>query len=379
MISKETKQELERQQYRIVGHHSAVKICGWTKNMINGQGGCYKLKFYGIMSNKCLQMSTSLSCANRCLFCWRGYKAPVCKEWTGEIDDPQMIIDKSIEAHHKLLVGFKGSDKIDQKAYQSSQEVKHVALSLTGEPIIYPKFNKIIDLFHQKGISTFLVTNCQYPEEIKNLRPITQLYLSLDAPTKELLKEIDKPLFTDYWERMLKSLQHLKEKKQRTCIRVTVIKDINDSLPKKWAELISLGGPDFIEVKAYMFLGASREHLKRENMPLHEEIVKFSKKIVKHLPDYEIMSEHIPSRVILLAKKKFKQEDGWHTWIDFEKFFKVINSDFVVEDYSSKTPEVGISGKGTIDRMPPDVKERFLKENPLFVDEKTEEMKFYEE
>ena len=33
---------LEKQQYRLVGHHSAVKVCQWTKNMINGRGGCYK-------------------------------------------------------------------------------------------------------------------------------------------------------------------------------------------------------------------------------------------------------------------------------------------------------------------------------------------------
>ena len=71
MLTETAKQELEKQQYRVVGDHSAVKICGWTKNMIRGEGGCYKLKFYGIMSNQCMQMSTSISCANRCTFCWR--------------------------------------------------------------------------------------------------------------------------------------------------------------------------------------------------------------------------------------------------------------------------------------------------------------------
>ena len=52
MLTEKAKQELEKQQYRVVGDHSAVKICGWTKNMIRGEGGCYKLKFYGIMSNQ---------------------------------------------------------------------------------------------------------------------------------------------------------------------------------------------------------------------------------------------------------------------------------------------------------------------------------------
>ena len=91
MLESEAIATLEKQKYRIVGSHSAVKTCGWTKKMIKGLGGCYKLKFYGIMSNQCMQMTTSLSCANRCTFCWRGTKAPVSKEWYGPVDEPEHI------------------------------------------------------------------------------------------------------------------------------------------------------------------------------------------------------------------------------------------------------------------------------------------------
>ena len=75
------------------------------------------------------------------------------------------------------------------------------------------KINELIDLFHKEGISTFLVTNAQYPEQIKNLKLVTQLYISLDAPNKELLKKIDIPLFKDYWERLNLSLEYMAEKK----------------------------------------------------------------------------------------------------------------------------------------------------------------------
>src|SRR3989344_8123418 len=189
MLTPEAKLELESQAYRIVGSHSAVKTCYWTKKMVKGGGGCYKLTFYCIMSNQCMQMTTSMSCANRCTFCWRGYKAPVSKEWKWDVDDPQMIYENSLEAHHKLLVGFGGSHRANKAAYQKSKQVRHVALSLTGEPITYPRMNELIDKFHKDNISTFLVTNSQYPDHVKNLKPITQLYLSVDAPTKELLKE----------------------------------------------------------------------------------------------------------------------------------------------------------------------------------------------
>ncbi len=53
---------------------------------------------------------------------------------------------------------------------------------------------RFVDLLHGKGISTFLVTNAQFPDAIRNLSPITQLYVSVDASTKDSLKKIDRPL-----------------------------------------------------------------------------------------------------------------------------------------------------------------------------------------
>ncbi|MHA1984682.1 MAG: 4-demethylwyosine synthase TYW1 [Candidatus Hodarchaeales archaeon] len=344
--------KMEKQQYRFVGdhNHTAVKTCGWTKNMIRGEGGCYKLKFYGIMSDQCMQMTPSISCANRCTFCWRDDKAKVSKEWVWGIDDPILLVEESSKAHHKLLNGFKGNPKANKNAYNQSRDVKHVALSLTGEPITYPRINEMVDKFHKQGISTFLVTNATFPDQIRDLHPITQLYISLDAPNKQLLKSIDKPVFEDYWERLLQSLNHLAKKNHRTTIRLTMIKGINMIEPDNYAKLIQKGDPDFIEIKAYMWIGASQKRLIRDNMPLHEEIVEFSNELVKYLPEYEICSEHISSRVVMIAKKKFKRERVWYTWIDFPRFHDIFNKGEVIntDNYLKKTPNTGISGKGTL-------------------------------
>ncbi len=374
MLTESAKKTLEKQAYRIVGSHSAVKTCGWTKKMVKGEGGCYKLKFYGIMSHQCLQMTTSISCANRCTFCWRGYKAPVSKEWKWNADDPQMILDKSLEEHYDLLVGYKGNSKTNQHLFNQSREVKHVALSLTGEPIIYPRMNELLKLFNKRGISTFLVTNAQYPDQIRDLNPVTQLYCSVDAPNKEILKKVDLPLFPDFWERMIQSLEYLSKKKDRTCIRLTIIKGINDVEPENYAELIKVGSPDFIEVKGYMFVGESRERLNKDNMPWHEEIVEFSKKILKFLPEYELVSEHIPSRVVMLAKKNFFIEGEWRTWIDFPKWHQLVNSeqDFSSLDFVKKTPSIGLSGRKIKEEV-----ER--KRKGLYVNEETDELEFWQE
>ncbi|MEK6839382.1 MAG: 4-demethylwyosine synthase TYW1 [Nanoarchaeota archaeon] len=327
------KKELEKQGYRIVGQHehSAVKTCGWTKNMINGEGGCYKFKFYGIKSHQCMQMTTNMACANRCEFCWRDYKAPVSKEWNGGVDDPIELIDASLTAHKSLLYGFRGSQKANKVfTEQALKDVRHVALSLTGEPITYPRINEMIQEFHSRKISTFLVTNAQYPEAIKNLAPVTQLYVSVDAPNKELLKEIDKPLFSDYWERFLKSLDYLKEKEGRTVIRLTLVKGKNMCDLEGYAALITRGDPDFIEVKAYMSVGASQERLGREYVPAYDEVKAFGLALVEHLPAYEYVSDHEPSQVILLAKKSF----GKKTWIDFDAFFRENNSPVCLEHHN---------------------------------------------
>ena len=46
----------------------------------------------------------------------------------------------------------------------------------------------------------------------RQLVPVTQLYVSVDASTKDSLKRIDRPLFRDFWPRFLNSLEALSEK-----------------------------------------------------------------------------------------------------------------------------------------------------------------------
>jgi tRNA wybutosine-synthesizing protein 1 len=61
MIPQNLRDLLEKQQYRIVGNHSAVKICHWTKESIRERGFCYKQQFYGINAHRCLQMTPAVA------------------------------------------------------------------------------------------------------------------------------------------------------------------------------------------------------------------------------------------------------------------------------------------------------------------------------
>ena len=106
-----------------------------------------------------------------------------------------------------------------------------------------------MDLLHSRGISSFLVTNAQFPEEIRSLHPVCQLYVSVDASTKESLKKVDRPLFPDYWSRFIRSLEALGEKGQRTVYRLTLVKGWNVEQVQQYADLVAIGRPEFVEVK----------------------------------------------------------------------------------------------------------------------------------
>ncbi len=303
-LSDEYKKILEKQQYSLCGDWSAVKICSWTKKSITDQGFCYKQQFYGIRSHLCCQITPSLGyCHNRCVFCWRELENTLGHEME-ECDDPKDIIQKAIEGQKRLLIGFKGNKKVNFDKLDASNEPMHFAISLSGEPLIYPKMSELIDELHKQGKSTFVVTNGMLPDKIRDISAPTQLYLSVDAPTKELLEKIDCSVLLDSWDRLNQSLKELnkRNKDTRTALRLTLIKNMNMVSPDKWAGLIKLADPKFVEVKAYMFVGSSRLRLSLNNMPRHNEVKEFAQEICKHC-DYKIIDEKEGSRVLLLAKE----------------------------------------------------------------------------
>ena len=69
--------------------------------------------------------------------------------------------------------------------------------------------------------------------------------------------------------------------------------------PEGYAELIKKADPDFVEIKAYMFVGSSRERLTLDNMPRFNEVKEFAKKIGDACGK-EIVNESEISRVVLL-------------------------------------------------------------------------------
>ncbi|XP_069694993.1 S-adenosyl-L-methionine-dependent tRNA 4-demethylwyosine synthase TYW1-like [Periplaneta americana] len=353
MVTAPLRESLTKQGYRIVGTHSGVKLCRWTKSMLRGRGGCYKHTFYGIESHRCMETTPSLACANKCVFCWRHHSNPVGTEWRWKMDPPEDILKGSLDNHYNMIKQFKGVPGVLPERFAEGMDVKHCALSLVGEPIMYPEINNFVTLLHSKSISTFLVTNAQFPKELRDMSPVTQLYVSVDASTKSSLRKIDRPLFKDFWERFIDSLRALSEKGQRTVYRLTLVKAWNVEEMADYAKLVDIGNPDFIEVKGVTYCGTSKAStLSMENVPWHEEVMSFVKKLADLLPNYEIASEHEHSNCVLIAHKKFQVDGEWWTWIDYDKFQELVKqyyetggkSTFTAEDYMCKTPRWAVYG-----------------------------------
>lgn len=346
MITPMQRKALTKEGYKIIGTHSAVKLCRWTKHQLRGRGGCYKHTFYGITSYQCMETTPSLACANKCVFCWRHHKNPVGRVWRWKTDEASVLVKGSIERHQNMIKELKGLPGLIPQRWEEAFTVRHCALSLVGEPIMYPHINEFCRELHKRRISSFLVTNAQFPEKIAALEPITQLYVSVDAATKESLQAVDRPLFKDFWERFLKCLEELKHKGQRTVYRMTLVKSMNMQELENYAELLEIGQPDFIEVKAVTYCGKSDgSDLTMKNVPWHEEVREFCSALCDRVSgSYGLAAEHAHSNCVLLAKKKFCIEGQWHTWIDYEKFHDLMEkyyedgTTFTAEDYMAPTP-----------------------------------------
>src|SRR3989344_235174 len=304
MLTNARRKRLELQGYRLTGEHSAVKICFYCKQAIRGKDVCYKNKFYGIKSWRCVQASVSLEVCNlRCNWCWRdvGYTRNYDK-----LDKPAEIVDGLIKEHVKLLYGFYGSENVDRKKLDESMKPLHIALSLTGETCLYPKLPELVDEILGRGMSCFIVSNGTMPEMVKKLvkHQPTQMYITLPAPDKEVYEKCCKPLIKDGWERIIKSLGLLGEFK-RGVVRLTLAKEMNMVNANRYAGILKDVDFKFLEIKAAMGVGDSKYRMRYEQMPLHNEIVDFAHEICR-LTGWKIVDEKEESRVVLVMRKDFK-------------------------------------------------------------------------
>ena len=296
---------LERQQYRIVGRHSAVKLCHWLGEKLLRNRACYKEKFYGIESHRCLQMSPAVNgCTQTCLFCWR-YQG-LQETAIPEEDCPEEILAGALEGQRRLVTGYKGDPRTKPGMWAEAAEPNMVACSLSGEPTMYSRLGEFFAACHKRGMTTFLVTNGTLPEALERLDPLpTQLYVTVAAPNEEIYRKLCVPLRKDNWLRLNRTLELLPSLGTRTVIRHTLVEGWNMGHEREYARLAEKADPLFIEPKGYVFVGYSRERMHADNMPSQERILQFSEKLASETGRL-VLAEQRASRVALVGADKTK-------------------------------------------------------------------------
>ncbi|MFW9923463.1 MAG: 4-demethylwyosine synthase TYW1 [Candidatus Thorarchaeota archaeon] len=310
VIPLEIRKRLAKQGYQLYGKQIAVKKCLWTHNYLKEERFCYK-NAYGIKSHQCIQATPTLLCNHQCIFCWRllekdiGLK-PFWKVDPSEFDTPEEIYEGLLWGWKRCLSGYKPI--VSTELFEEAMQPKHVALSLSGEPTIYPYLIELLSLLREKGMSTFLVSNGTNPEVFQKMIDTkiypTQLYITIPAPDKKEYFNICKPLISDGWDRINTSLEIMNAMDCRTVTRLTMAKKINMIRPKDYVPLIAKASPSFIEIKGFSPVGFSQHRVTRANMPYIEDIQAFANEILEELPLYKQVFEMEESKVVILSNNK---------------------------------------------------------------------------
>ena len=301
---------LVNQKYAVVGEHSAAKLCHWAGESLRGRGECYKSKFYGISSHRCLQCTPVLQfCNHACVFCWRmmperdKYGDVKGFEW----NEASFVADGLVAGQKTLVAGFGGNREVKKALYLEALTPKHVALSLTGEPTMYPKMDQLLEDFHARGMTTFVVTNGTLPEAVAKWKTLpTQFYVSMVAPNEKVYRQFIRPSAPGLWKKYMRTLGMMPEigKRTRTVLRMTIARGVNDCGLEGYAAQIKTAQPHYVEVKSMVFVGGAREPargLSIGSMLKMEEIEDIANKLAA-MTGYRFTDAHAPSRVTLLSR-----------------------------------------------------------------------------
>ncbi|MEK9682715.1 MAG: 4-demethylwyosine synthase TYW1, partial [Nitrosopumilus sp.] len=275
---------------------------------------CYKHKFYGISTHRCMEFSPAgMHCENRCVYCWRPMEFYDSLEMKPEqVAEPEEILTKLMAERKKLINGYYGDSRNDKQRLDESLLPSHYAISLSGEPTMYPKLPELIKYLNslEATKSIFLVTNGQEPDMIQRLQDEdalpTQLYLSTNAADYESFLKINKPKYDDSWERWNRTLDMLKHLNTRTVLRITLIRGYNDQMDMipTFAKMFRESSPHFIEIKSYMHIGRSTNRLEHSNMLEMEEVKRFSEEVAKQSQIFSVMDESFVSRISILQNNE---------------------------------------------------------------------------
>jgi len=203
-------------------------------------------------------------------------------------------IDSREEVVRLLDISLTTPDEIMQ-THSEAMNPNHAAISLDGEPLLYPKLGGLVEEFRNRGMTSFIVTNGTLPERIESLNSLpSQLYITLPAPNKKIYKHVCRPMIKNGWERIMRSLDLISSLSCRTVVRLTAVKNLNftGNYFDEYIKILDKANPNFFEIKGFTLQARALNIKKR----LGSE-----KSIQYYFPTYEYLED--------LAKKFEEKSD----------------------------------------------------------------------
>jgi wyosine [tRNA(Phe)-imidazoG37] synthetase (radical SAM superfamily) len=227
-------------------------------------------------------------------------------------------IDSRDEIVKLVNLSLTTPDEIMQ-THGEAMNPNHAAISLDGEPFLYPQLDGLVSEFRDRNMTTFIVTNGTLPERIESLNSLpSQLYITLPAPNKEIYKKICRPMIKNGWEKILDSLSLIESLSCRSVVRLTAVKNLNltEKYIQDYIRIIKMANPNFFEIKGFTLQARAlniKERLKSDKplqhyFPTYEDLEKFALKF-EEIGNLPLIYKNKASRDFLFAINWDKNKD----------------------------------------------------------------------
>jgi len=217
-------------------------------------------------------------------------------------DEISCCIDSREEVVRLIKVSLTTPDEIMQ-AHSEAMNPNHAAISLDGEPFLYPKLDGLVSEFRNRNMTTFIVTNGTLPEKIESLNSLpSQLYITLPAPNKEIYKKVCRPMIKDGWGKISDTLDLVESLSCRSLVRLTAVKNLNlsENYIKDYIKLIDKANPNFFEIKGFTLQARALNINKRLNT---EESIQYYFPTYEYLEDLALKFEEIGNFPLIYKNK----------------------------------------------------------------------------
>jgi tRNA wybutosine-synthesizing protein 1 len=220
-------------------------------------------------------------------------------------DDPYEIIINSLTKHKKQISGFGGNPNINANLLKEALNPIHAAISLEGEPTLYPRLGDLVNAFKENGFKTiFIVTNGTNSELLSQMKTEpSQLYVSLCAPDEQTYQVVCRPMVPRAWEQLTRTLEILNSFTCPTVLRLTLVPKLNIKRVDEYARMINFSNPTYVEPKAAMSVGFARKRFQYDEMARHKDIQEFAARL-SEASGYSIIDEQWQSSIVLLSRLK---------------------------------------------------------------------------